>query len=653
MLAEERQYILDNKTDFFIRESYNTLRSNVTFSLPGGGCKVIEVTSTIAGEGKSINALNLAISFSEIDKKVLLVDCDLRKPKVHRLIGETAAPGLSNLLVGDCTTEEATRTKFEHGVDIICSGNIPPNSTQMLESEMMHDFLETVKEKYDFVILDMPPVNIVIDGCVLAKDIDGVVFVVRENFAKKEAVSSAVRQVEFAGGKILGFVFNDVTDRSFNPFSKYGSYRYKYNYRNGYRYKYKYNTKYGDETGSSSGKDTKLVEKKKVGKVRGNKVLKRIGQVAAAVLLVVIAVGAYLAAANREWISIWLNTRNTTPEEIAVKQSENDAKTSALLGSITTTEITELDDETRAKLGSGELSQSEAVAIILGYNPEEKAATAKARKLSDEEKSLISSGTISEEQFVGIASDARNVPYDTVLERFENQLSEERQKDVLAGKVDPEEAVTEVAGEAYNALSGMEIISMPSEETLAKISSGGMRTKDEVIKIVTEMTGVGEAEMNGRFDQLTEAQKKDILSGKTELSEIVDLLGGGTGKSATRQQELAAAKDTVIANIYILKAEFATKIDALVEEARGEYWAMPASKRKNFDNLIPLINKVTERGNALENECNSRMNSLLAELRAILDESGESTAIISEIEERYKAEKRLKKEEMFSKYYPG
>ena len=243
LVVQEREYILDANTDFFIRESYNALRSNITFSLTVKGCKVISVTSANPHEGKSITSLNLAISYSEIGKKVLLVDFDLRKPKVHRLLRLAPSPGVSNVLINECSIEDAIKNVEKYNIDVITSGDIPPNSTQLLESEMLEELLETVKKKYDYVILDTPPVDVVIDGCIIAKYISGVVFVVKQNYSKRDEVVNAVKQLEFSQGKILGFVLNDITDKkllNFNYGYKYKKYKYgKYGYKNGYRYEYK------------------------------------------------------------------------------------------------------------------------------------------------------------------------------------------------------------------------------------------------------------------------------------------------------------------------------------------------------------------------------------------------------------------------------
>ncbi len=254
MMAEERNYILGKSTPFSVREAYNALRSNITFSALGGGCNVIAVSSTLQAEGKSINALNMAASYADIGKKVLLIDCDLRKPKLHKLLNIKASPGFSNVLVGDCSIEDAVQHNEVLNLDILCSGDIPPVSTRLLESDSLKETLDKFREKYDYVFIDTPPVNIVIDGCVLAKHTDGFIFVVKQGYALREKIVSSVKQIEFAGGKILGFVLNDVIDKNIMSLNKY---RYKYRYKYG-RGKYYYHGQYSDDkSGRKSNKKTK------------------------------------------------------------------------------------------------------------------------------------------------------------------------------------------------------------------------------------------------------------------------------------------------------------------------------------------------------------------------------------------------------------
>jgi len=228
-MSVQRRYILSEGSTFYTKESYKTLRTNIRFSLPGEGCKKFCVTSTLAGEGKSITILNLAISFAQTGKKVLLIDADLRRPSLNRLLQENGAPGLSNVLAGFCNVQEAIRTSAYEGLDVIYAGDVPPNPAELLGSSRMQQLLKTLSSHYDYVLIDTPPVGIVSDSCVLAPMLDGVLFVVRQNQTEKEAVAKGVRQLEMAGAKLMGFVLNGV-DMSLGG---KGNYKHSYEYMPG------------------------------------------------------------------------------------------------------------------------------------------------------------------------------------------------------------------------------------------------------------------------------------------------------------------------------------------------------------------------------------------------------------------------------------
>lgn len=203
-----RRAILGSESHFSVKEAYKTLRTNIRFSLPAGGCHKVGVTSGLPNEGKSITALNIAITFAEAGQRVLLIDADLRRPAMARLLIENGDPGLSNLLAGMCTEEEAIHKERFPNLDIIFSGAIPPNPSELLSSPRMVKLLETLSARYDYIIIDTPPVNVVTDASVLAPILDGVLFVVRQKQSERDSVSRAVNQLSLAGAKLLGFVLN-------------------------------------------------------------------------------------------------------------------------------------------------------------------------------------------------------------------------------------------------------------------------------------------------------------------------------------------------------------------------------------------------------------------------------------------------------------
>ena len=244
-VKHDRKYILSQKSGFYQQEAYRALRTNVNFALANTeGCKVVMVTSALQGEGKSLTALNLAISLGQADKKVLLIDCDMRRPRLARLLNLNAPSGLSNTLMDLGLLEMAIINNEEHGIDLILAGDIPPNPAELLSSGRMKKLLERAKEQYDYVIIDSPPVDLVADAVALSAFCDGVLFVVRANHSERGAVIYGMEQLQYAGANIMGFVFNGVTSKTTRG---YGKYRYrsyarhsysKYGYRRGYGYGY-------------------------------------------------------------------------------------------------------------------------------------------------------------------------------------------------------------------------------------------------------------------------------------------------------------------------------------------------------------------------------------------------------------------------------
>ena len=249
-INEERRNILTAKSDFFVREAYKTLRTNVSFALADEQkCNVIVVTSSLQGEGKSITAMNLAISYAMTDRRVLVIDCDLRRPKVARLLQMNSKVGLSNFIVNYSLREKAILPTTVKGLDVILAGDIPPNPSELLGSPKMQHIIEELRKDYDYIFLDSPPVNMVTDAVVLAPLSDGVLFLVRANHAERGSVIHAVEQLEYAKAKILGFVLNGVDMekthygygkyryKSYLRYGRYGYGRYGYGYcRRGYGY---------------------------------------------------------------------------------------------------------------------------------------------------------------------------------------------------------------------------------------------------------------------------------------------------------------------------------------------------------------------------------------------------------------------------------
>ena len=235
-LKQDRKRILSSKSGFYLQEAYKTLRTNVNFSLADTeGCKVIMVTSSLQGEGKSLTALNLAISLGQTDKKVLLIDCDLRRPRIARLLNMSNPVGLSNLFIDFSFLDMAIVPHEEYGTDVIFAGDVPPNPAELLSSGRMQKLLTVLRERYDYIILDTPPVDLVVDAALLAPQCDGVLFVVRAEQSERGAVIHAMDQLAYVKANVIGFVFNGVTSETKKG---YGKYRYQMYRRYGYHGKY-------------------------------------------------------------------------------------------------------------------------------------------------------------------------------------------------------------------------------------------------------------------------------------------------------------------------------------------------------------------------------------------------------------------------------
>ena len=210
-------HVLSQDSPFSVVEAYKSLRTNVIFSLPDSESKCIGVTSATKGEGKSSTALNLALSFSQIGKKVLLIDCDMRLPTIAAKLGISGVPGLSNVLVQNGTIESALRRIDGMDITILPSGTIPPDPTYLLESNRMATLLEILRKYFEYIIVDLPPVNSVTDTAILAKRLDGLLLVVRHDVAEYREVNAMLNQLRLADAKILGMVYNDapVTGKSY------------------------------------------------------------------------------------------------------------------------------------------------------------------------------------------------------------------------------------------------------------------------------------------------------------------------------------------------------------------------------------------------------------------------------------------------------
>ncbi len=240
VVTDSNQNLLGEDMGFAASEAYKLLRTKLQFSFTDGKrSHVIGLSSAMAGEGKSLTAVNLAYSLSQLNKRVILVDCDMRRPTLAEKLNIRKKPGLSSCLTGQIQLQELIQNCGIRGAEesfhVIAAGQNPPNPIELLSSGRMEQVIEALKANYDYVVLDLPPVGEVSDALAVAGLLDGVLIVVRQDYCSSPALSNCIGQFEFIQSKILGIVYNCASEN-------HGGYGYKkYSYRRyGYGRAYKY-----------------------------------------------------------------------------------------------------------------------------------------------------------------------------------------------------------------------------------------------------------------------------------------------------------------------------------------------------------------------------------------------------------------------------
>lgn len=238
-----------------LAESYRRLRTSVLYAQMDSPLKSFLVTSANPSEGKSTTIANLAIAFAQAEKRVLLVDADMRRPTLHTQFGISKNPGLTDLFVGTSTFDEVVNRNVVDNLDILCCGTTPPNPAELLGSKRMQEFIQQMTVKYDLVMFDSPPLLAVTDAAILSTCIDGVVLVVSAGSTRAAAIYRATEFLASVGGKVLGMVLNNFdVKKAYGGY--YGSYRYGYY---GYGYGYYHSSTNGK--GEQRKKGSKIEEK--------------------------------------------------------------------------------------------------------------------------------------------------------------------------------------------------------------------------------------------------------------------------------------------------------------------------------------------------------------------------------------------------------
>lgn len=214
-------FIVENEPRSIAAESYRTLRTNIQYSSFDKEYRTIVITSSEPGEGKSTTSGNLAISLSQGEKKVVLIDCDLRKPTMHKRFKLSNVKGLSDIIVGK-TDVTSVLQKYNDNLAIITSGKIPPNPAEMIGSKSMNALLEALKKVFDYIILDTPPVQAVTDAQILANKADATILVIRAEKTKKDSINNSLNLLKKVNANVIGTVLNGVDMKERHYYYYYG-----------------------------------------------------------------------------------------------------------------------------------------------------------------------------------------------------------------------------------------------------------------------------------------------------------------------------------------------------------------------------------------------------------------------------------------------
>ncbi len=231
--SNKKSKVLNDDSLFVQREAYNTLRTNLMFMSHDEKCQIYAISSVSQGEGKSLNCINLAISFVQLGKRVLVIDADLRNPSIMTTIGmENVKQGLSQYLAGITSKINIQKANINEKLDIIDVGIIPPNPADLLSSIRFSLLLNNLSEKYDYIFIDTSPIGIVADALAFADIITGYILIVKAQDSKLADEKKIIKSIEQIDAKITGFIYN-----ASNP--KHANYKNKNRYGYGYGYEKK------------------------------------------------------------------------------------------------------------------------------------------------------------------------------------------------------------------------------------------------------------------------------------------------------------------------------------------------------------------------------------------------------------------------------
>lgn len=224
--SNENKKTLHKNLEFTATEQYKLIRANLDFTLPENEkCPVIGVTSSMRGEGKSTTAINLSYVFAEKGSRVLLIDADLRIPSIAKRLEIESSPGLTDLLRGRGAQLSEFQSPLLKNWFILPAGDIPPNPSELLGSNRMEKILGQLREMFDYIVIDLPPVNLVSDAVSISSLTTGMIVVIREDYTEKKELERCFRQLKLSNVRILGCVMNEAKSES-GSYGKYKKYKY-------------------------------------------------------------------------------------------------------------------------------------------------------------------------------------------------------------------------------------------------------------------------------------------------------------------------------------------------------------------------------------------------------------------------------------------
>lgn len=211
-LKTDRSFLLTENDDFPVQEAYKALRTSISFALTTKDtCHTILVTSAKQNEGKTITAANIAIAYAEAERRVLLIEADLRTPTISRLLNIDVRFGLSNLITDALPFDQVIKESDVQNLDVICSGDIPTKPSELLLSDQLKDSLQQLRQHYDYIVIDSPALTSVTDAILLVPHCEGIIMATRSGFSDRGSISYALNQLNLTRANVLGFVLNGMS----------------------------------------------------------------------------------------------------------------------------------------------------------------------------------------------------------------------------------------------------------------------------------------------------------------------------------------------------------------------------------------------------------------------------------------------------------